>query len=182
MIKSLIAAGALGAALTAAPAMAQPMSMPDTSVYWTLGYSHATYEDGELGGVTGRLGVRFGRFFGVEGEVTVGVAGDEVRYLGTDVDVDLNHDLGIYAVGFAPVNPNFDVFGRVGYGTTDLEASVAGFTASDNQESFNFGVGAQYFFDGANGVRGEYTRKEFDDSGTGDGGANVWSLAYTRRF
>ncbi|HEX8233691.1 MAG TPA: porin family protein [Caulobacteraceae bacterium] len=184
MIKSLVAAGALGAALISAPAVAQPLAMPtDTSVYGTLGYSHGSYEDVDLGGITGRLGVRFGRFFGVEGEATVGVTSDEVNIAGTDVDVDLNHDLGVYAVGFAPVNPNFDILGRVGYASTDLEASAGGFSASGSNESWNFGVGAQYYFDGANGVRGEYTRKEFDDNGAGgDASADVWSLAYTRRF
>lgn len=180
MIKSLTAAGALAAALIAAPAMAQPLSMPtSTSVYGSLGYSHGSYEDVDLGAVTGRLGLRFGRFFGVEGEASVGVAGDEYNFAGTDVDVDLNHDIGAYAVGFVPVNPNFDVFGRVGYATTDIEASVPGVSASDSNESWNYGVGAQYFFDGKNGVRGEYTRKEFTDDG---GDADVWSIGYTRRF
>ena len=32
---------------------------------------------------------------------------------------------------------------------------------------------------GKNGVRGEYTRKEFTDDG---GDADVWSIGYTRRF
>lgn len=180
MIKSFAAAAAIAAALVGAPALAQPLSMPtDTHVYGTLGYSQGSYEDVDLGAVTGRLGLRFGRFFGVEGEASVGVAGDDVNVSGTKVDVDLNHDLGAYAVGFVPVHPNFDIFGRVGYATTDLDASAAGISASGSNESWNYGVGAQYFFDGANGVRGEYTRKSFTDDG---GDADVWSVAYARRF
>lgn len=180
MIKSLTAAGALAAALAGAPAMAQPLSMPmDTQVYGTLGYSQGSYDDVDLGAVTGRLGLRFGRFFGVEGEASVGVAGDDVNIGGTKVDVDLNHDLGAYAVGFVPVHPNFDIIGRVGYASTDLDASAAGLSASDSNESWNYGVGAQYFLDGANGVRADYTRKSFTDDG---GDADVWSVAYTRRF
>jgi outer membrane immunogenic protein len=175
---ALLAAAAVGA-LIGAPAIAQPLSMPgDVSPYGSIGYSQGGYDDVDLGAVTGRLGLRFGRFFGVEGEASFGVAGDDVTVAATNVDVDLNHDLGIYAVGFAPLSPSLDVFGRIGYGTTDVSASAGGFTAAGDDESFNYGAGTQYFFDGANGVRGEYTRKEFNDGGDAD----VWSLAYTRRF
>ena len=53
-----------------------------------------------------------------------------------------------------------------------------GLSASDSAESWNFGVGAQTFFDGSNGVRVDYTRQEFNDGGH----ANVFGIAYAHRF
>ena len=35
-------------------------------------------------------------------------------------------------------------------------------------------------FDGANGVRVDYTKMDFDNSGSDD--VDVWSISYVRRF
>ena len=41
-------------------------------------------------------------------------------------------------------------------------------------------MGAQYHFDGKNGVRGDYTHEAFTNGGSGH--ADVWAIAYTHRF
>jgi hypothetical protein len=91
------------------------------------------------------------------------------------VKVKLNHEAAIYATGTVPISDNFDLFARVGYGTT----KISGGGLSGSEQSWNYGVGGQYFFDGKNGVRGDYTRQDFNDS---LGNADVWSLSYVRRF
>ena len=48
------------------------------------------------------------------------------------------------------------MFGRVGYGTTELEARAPGVSAREDGDSFNYGAGANSFFDGQNGVRGDW--------------------------
>ena len=80
-------------------------------------------------------------------------------------------------MGFAPVGANTDVFARFGYGNSKIKASAGGVSASDDGDSWNYGVGAQHHFDGVNGVRVDWTRHDFD-------GANidVWAVAYTRKF
>ena len=60
-----------------------------------------------------------------------------------------------------------------------LLVSAAGTSASDDGDSWNYGVGGQYSFDGKNGVRADYTRHDFKDSSTN---ADVWSVAYVRKF
>ncbi len=47
-------------------------------------------------------------------------------------------------------------------------------------DSVNYGVGGEYFFDGKNGVRVDYTRFDFQKSGAAD--ADTWSVGYVRRF
>ncbi|MDO1558379.1 porin family protein [Brevundimonas sp. 2R-24] len=175
MRKIILSTAALAAVAVALPAAAQSMSAP--SYYVNGGYGHYEAEDADasLGAITGRFGARFTPNFGAEAEASFGVAGEEIGA----VDVDLNYDAAIYAVGFLPVTPNLELLGRIGYGTTELEASTGGVSVSESESSWNFGVGAQYMFDGMNGVRGDYTRREFNDDA---GSADVWSIAYVRKF
>jgi hypothetical protein len=94
-------------------------------------------------------------------------------------DVHVNDQYAGYAVGFLPVMPNADLLARVGYGATDVDLSQTGHSFHDYVTSWNAGVGGQYFFDGKDGLRADYTRETADRS---DLDANVWSLAYVRKF
>ena len=172
-MKFTAAAAAVAAAMLATPALAQPAT-GGISGYANLGYSLID-EDVTLHAIHARLGGR-GRFVGVEAEGAFGVGGDDIG----GVDVNLNHEFAAYLVGFVPLAAdNADIFARVGYGTSEIEGRLGGISASASDESWNFGGGGQYFFNGGNhGVRAEYTRMEFDDGG----GANVWSIGYVLRF
>lgn len=164
---------AAAAALFAAPAVAQDR------VYGSVGYSQIEAEGVDLGAVTGRLGYKFNPNFAVEGEASFGVSDDDVTIGAVTANVEHEYDAAAYAVGILPISPNFELFGRAGYGTTEIEASAAGFSASDSGESWNYGVGANWYFDGQNGIRADWTRRDF----TNDGGeADVWSLGYVRKF
>jgi len=191
MKKALIAAASAAALAALAPAFAQAQTAP-TGLYGNLGYSNAHADDLDLGAIQGRLGYRFNDYFGVEGELAGGVKDEEGSQTvgGTTVNtkLELEHQEAIYAVGFAPLTPQVDLIGRVGYGNTSAKASAtavgtgAPVTISDtvDGDSWNFGVGAQYHWDTQNGVRVDYTRHEFRDDDAGH--ADVWSVAYSRRF
>lgn len=160
----VIATAAAALALAAAPAFAQTAP---ANFYGTLGFSRVEDSGLELGAVSARAGARFADYFGVEAEAAFGVDGD------TGVDID--RSFAAYAVGFVPVNPQFDLVARVGYGTTRVDA----LGVKTSEESWNYGVGGQYFFDAANGVRAEYTRYDFENGG---GKADVWGVSYVRKF
>ncbi|HEY9218924.1 MAG TPA: porin family protein [Phenylobacterium sp.] len=176
-MKTLVVAAAAAAALLSIPAMA---SAQETSgVYGTIGYAHLDADDVNLGGVQGRLGYRFHPNFAVEGEAAFGINDDEINVgPGLNVDVELKHELAAFAVGYLPVSPNFDLLARVGYATASIEASGAGVSGDEDVDGFAYGVGAQFFFDGLNGIRGDYTHHDFED----DADADVWAIAYSRRF
>jgi hypothetical protein len=72
------------------------------------------------------------------------------------------------------------ITGRLGYGTTSIKADVAGFTASEDGESVNYGAGANWYFDGRNGLRADWTRRDFQDDGAGE--VDTYGLSYVRRF
>jgi hypothetical protein len=180
-MKSLIATASIAAAALAAPVFAQAQDAPSVNgAYGTLGYANTHSGGADLGAIQGRLGYRM-NWLGVEGELSGGVKSDHVAVApGVDARVKLSHQEAIYGVGFVPLSPKFDLIGRVGYGHTKVTASAAGARAAARGDSWNFGGGAQYRFDGVNGIRADYTREEFQR--TGGGHANVWSVAYTRRF
>ncbi len=180
-LSTLAAASTAIAVLLPAAAMAQTTGgmFGPTTFYGTLGYADTDLDHVNLGSIQGRLGARFGQYLGVEGELAGGVKDDTVNVNGVDAKVKLNHQEAIYGVGFLPLSPNFDLLARVGYGHSEGTGSVAGVTADAKGDSWNYGVGGQYSFDGKNGIRADYTREQFQNKG---GDANVWAISYVRKF
>jgi len=183
MKNALISAASLAAIAAVVPAAAQAQiattAEVPTGIYGGVSAGIADGSGIDLGVIGARLGYRFNNFFGVEGDLGTGLKSDTDTIAGVDVNTKLKYDAAAYGVGYLPIGPNTDLLARVGYGTTKLRAKAAGVSASDSTESWNFGVGAQHFFDGQNGVRVDFTRKEFEDSSAH---ANVWTVGYTRRF
>lgn len=172
----LLATAAL--TLLGTPAFAQSFSDPQ----WTgsVGYTHLDGDDGSLGAVTGRVGAKISRYIGVEGEASFGVKDDDIIVGGVDGSLEHEYDAALYAVANVPVSENFELFGRVGYGTTSIKADVAGVETSEDGESLNYGAGANYFFDGQNGLRADWTRRDFTDDNGGE--LDTYGLSYVRRF
>lgn len=181
MKNALIAVASLAAMAAVVPAAAVAQEAPaKAGAYGGVNAGIVNGSGGvDLKAIQGRLGYRFNDWIGVEGDLATGLKSDTDRIAGVDVNTKLKHSADAYVVGFAPIGPNTDLIARAGYGTTKLRAKAAGVSASGSEESFNFGVGAQHHFDGQNGVRFDYTRKEFRH---GDDKADIWSLGYTRKF
>ncbi len=163
MKKLLIAASAAALSL-AAPALAHA----EASVYGTIGYANVSVDPVNLGVIQGRLGVNLTPHFGVEAEAAFGVADDEI--LG--ISVELTHTYGAFAVARLPVSENMDIFVRGGFASAEVD--VGGTSASEDGAAY--GVGVEGFFTPNDGVRLDYTRYDFG------GDADVWSIAYVRKF
>ena len=155
-----VAAGLAAAAIIAPAASAQ--------VYGGVGYSTFTAdaggEDATVGGVMGRLGFKSNPFFGVEGEVAIGIQEDNFDVLGTQVDVSLENSYGVYAVGWLPIPLVGDIFGRVGYADLSIEASALGTSVSDSGSGLAYGAGIQLSNIPFTKLRLEYTRYQPDDA------------------
>lgn len=166
MKKTLIAAAAVALSFAAAPAFAQDASAPQA--YGSLGAAVIADDFVSLGAAQVRLGAKFTPNFAIEVEGAVGVMDDSIG----GVDIELDHQIAGYLVGFFPVSDKAEFIGRVGYST--FQVSVPG--GSGSADTVNIGVGMQYNFDDHNSLRGDYTYM------AGDGNANMYSLAYVRRF
>jgi outer membrane immunogenic protein len=181
MKNALIAAASLAAIATVVPAAAQAQdaTATNTGAYVNLNGVLGDYGSADVGAIQGRLGYRFMPYLGVEGELAGGVKSDKDTIAGVRVTQKLKHEEAAYAVGFLPLGPSTDILARIGYGSTKVSAKAAGTSVSDSITSVNYGLGAQHLFDGANGVRVDYTYQDFTK---GRGHANVWSLGYVRKF
>lgn len=164
-MKTILSAAVAAAALLAVPAFAHA---DEANAYASIGYSNVDIDPVNLGAISARIGVKVNPYFGLEGEAQFGVADDDI--LGTTVE--LKHAFGVFAVASYPITPNIDVFARVGGATATVD--IGGTDANSNGAAY--GAGAQYFFDGTNGVRVDYTKYELDAD------ADVWSVSYVRKF
>ena len=171
----LLAAVAVSA--IAAPAFAQSVQGP--SYYGTLGYSQLDHSDGDLGAVTGRIGAKFNPYIGVEGEASVGVKDDDFTVAGVDGSIEHEWDAAGYVVGKVPVSDRLELFARGGYGHTELKQEFPGANTDVGGDSWNYGAGANYYLDGVNGLRADWTRRDYRDDA---GEADAYSLSYIRRF
>ena len=180
MNKILIFAAAAALSAIASPVFAEDSgAFSPTTFYGNLGGTVYHLDVGVASAnavcIGGRLGARFGKYLGVEGEVGVGV-NNATFAPGVSAKVDSAY--GAYAVGFLPVAPNADLFARVGYGRTHMTVNIPGGSASGSDDAVNYGGGGQYFFDAKDGVRVDYTRVH----STTNGNTNTFSLAYVRKF
>lgn len=176
-MKALIAATLVAASVAAIPALSHAQVSPE--YYGSAGYGAMRTDGADIGVLQGRLGARLTPHFGVEGEVGVGVTDDKTYVAGAPVTVELKHQAAAYAVGYLPVTPQIDLLARAGYGTTKLKSSVAGLSSSESQDSWNYGVGAQYKLDDKNGLRADWTKSEFTNS---KADADTLAVSYVRKF
>ncbi|MBI1250017.1 MAG: outer membrane beta-barrel protein [Alphaproteobacteria bacterium] len=165
MRKFAFLSAAAAAIAIACPAAAQSRAMDAGRVYVGAGYTQLDADDIDVGGVTGRVGYRFTPNLGVEGEATFGVDDDTAQDFGVPIDVELDNQWGVYGVGFVPITPSVEAFGRVGYVQVEAQGSVGGFTAGVDEDGIGFGGGVQWHATDHFAVRGDYTRLEGDDDG-----------------
>jgi len=179
-MKSLMIAASVAALAAAAPALAQAQDA-NKGLYGTLGYSQ-TANAVDLGAVQGRLGYQMNRWFGVEGELGVGVKSDELNFApGLDERVRLEHQEAIYGVAFLPITPRFEFLARGGFGNTKVSVDLPqGTTYLNRDTSWNYGAGMQFKFSDRNGIRGDWTREDFRRDGAGH--ADVWAASFVHKF
>jgi outer membrane immunogenic protein len=186
-VKSLIAVAAVAAiSAIAAPAFAQVDASTFAPVTYegSVGYTGIQLNGADLGAIDLRAAANFGKYAAIEAEGAFGV-NDQNGTVGTvATKLHLNDEYAVYGVARWPVIANGNLFARVGYGHSDIKATASlngqSSSATAGSDSVNYGVGGEYFFDGKNGLRVDYTRFDFQNNNTKD--ADTWSIGYVRKF
>lgn len=169
----MIAASAAAMALAASAASAQV-----GGVYGSVGYAATDREDANLSAIQGRVGVKLHPNFGIEGEGAIGIGDEDI---GPDTTVKLDHQLAAYGVGFVPLGDRFELLGRVGYGNTQISVDSPLGDGDADANSWNYGVGGQFWVTGNDAIRADWTKHNFDED-ENDADLDVWSVGYVRRF
>ncbi|HEY5411430.1 MAG TPA: outer membrane beta-barrel protein [Caulobacteraceae bacterium] len=200
-MKFMLATAAVAAICAGVPALAFAQDTNEVSengVYGDLGWSHVMTHGADTDGIQGRVGARFYRFFGIEGEIGGGLSngsntvdftsGTPPVTTPTSVGVKQTLAGAVYGVGFLPITHRFDLLARVGYGGSRYDVSPNGMTSYRVTENgIRYGVGGEYFLDGKNGIRVDYTREHMGNLDDTPGffparNANVWAVSYAHRF
>lgn len=181
-MKSLIALAAVAAiGAVAAPAFAQTLPVLGQVTYnGSISYAATNTEGADLGAVNLRAGADAGKYLGAEIEGSFGVNQPFGEQGMTATQLHLNSQYAAYAVARLPVLDNANLFVRVGYGHSDLRITTLTAAVNNGLDSWNYGVGGEYFLDGKNGVRVDFTRSDY--MGRGLDIADTWSVGYVRRF
>jgi hypothetical protein len=169
-MRTLLAAAAVTMGIAAAvPAMAETSG--------SLGYTSLDTDRAQVSGVTGRL-TWTQAWYGAEAEASFGTGDDTVRVGGSSVKVKLSHEESVFGRAQWYAQPNFDVFVRAGYTNTRFSNSGLPVRRNGSNQAFSYGLGAEYYFDGANGLRFDWTQRDYKAIDTSDS----WSISYTRKF
>jgi outer membrane immunogenic protein len=154
-------------AMLAAVGAAAVMAMPAAAhADWYAGAAYTRFdaEGADIDAATGRLGYRVTPNFAVEGEGSVGLDEDD--------GVELNHNVGAYAVGILPVTQSLDLHARVGYQQSEVDTPLGDI----EDDGVGYGAGATWNVSPSFGIRGDWTRLE------GDNDADAISVGGTFRF
>lgn len=162
------------ALVSLAAILAAPIAVAQGNVELSGGYTQFDTDGAKVGALTGRGTYFFNQYLGVEGEASIGVNDDDVG----PATVELDHSLGAFGVLRAPVAERLELFGRLGYQTSEISADVPGFGgASADVDGLAYGVGGKFFLTEKFGIRADVGRFE------GDGEeADVLSIGGVYRF
>lgn len=157
-----------------------PAAVADSELYVNGGVSIFDTDEATINALNMRGGVNFNEIMGAEFEAAFGLGAEDFDAIdGAQVEVE-NQFSGFF-VGRYPVLSRVDVLGRVGYTTGELQISNSGVSTDAEIDGFAFGLGGEFMFTEAFGIRGDYTRIEADDDQF-DGGVNVFAVVGVFKF
>ena len=149
------------ALVSLAAILAAPIAVAQGNLEISGGYSQFDEDGAEFGALTGRGTYFFNRYFGAEGEVSIGIDDADVG----PATVELEQSFGAFGVLRAPVTERFELFGRAGYAASEFSAAVPGLgSATADVDGLAYGVGGKLFLTERLGVRLDASRYEGDDS------------------
>ncbi|CAG4884917.1 Porin family protein [Georgfuchsia toluolica] len=172
-LKSIAVALVLATAATSASAQ----------VYGEIGYSALNADgdgvDVDLGTLGATVGYEINKNFAVEAMIAGGVQDDDIQDpLFGNINVDLKHTYGAFLKPKMNLGQNFEIFARLGWAKTKIEANGGGVTDSDSESDFAYGVGVQYSFSPKAYVTGGYMNLLDKDGIEVDG----WNIGVGYKF
>ncbi|MFY9329250.1 MAG: porin family protein [Georgfuchsia sp.] len=168
--------------ISVAIALVVAATAASAQVYGEVAYTGLTYEEeggkADLGTLGATIGYEINKNLAVEGMFAAGVQDDDVDVGGFNVNVDLKNTYGVFLKPKAELAENLEVYARLGWAKSKIEASAFGQTMSDSGSDFAYGVGLQYSFSPTTYVTGSYTNL-YDKEGTTIDG---WGIGIGYKF
>jgi opacity protein-like surface antigen len=145
------------AALSCASAQAQYIPTPS---YLELGMVNATVDtaSGKVSPTSIRLvsGTDFHPNMGLEAIFAVSTSDGSATIKNVPGRLKINNNWGLYLKPKFDVSPQIEVFGRIGFASTNLSASGSLASASGTSQSGAYGLGLRYKFNKSVGINMDY--------------------------
>ena len=109
--------------------------------YASIHYTQDGFPSADPNAVAFKLGWRANRFAAVEARAGFGVGDDTVTYLGSPVDVSIDHYFGVYGKGILPFSDWFSVYGLLGVVGGRVTADGFGYRANSSDTGVSYGAG-----------------------------------------
>jgi len=134
------------ALLTAAAFSASAQTAP--AFYGELGYTALSYSESGYKADPGMLravvGTEIHPNLNVEGMLGVGIKDGSTRVSNVNISSQVDRFWGVYLKPKVMLTPDIELFGRVGYASSKVTASVPGYAISDSGNSMSYGVGLNF--------------------------------------
>lgn len=120
-----------------------------TGLYAGVGVAQVQYkEDGfqslEPTAITFRVGSQLNPNFAVEARLGTGLSDGSGTFSGIPISAEIDNFYGVYAKGIIPVTSWFAPYAMVGYTHAKVTARAGGFSASNSDSDFSYGIGADF--------------------------------------
>lgn len=136
----LIGAGTFAASAQAQQSFSSPQGyVGGDAMFWSLDPDRGSSRDSV--GLRLRGGAQFNEYFALEGQLGTG---------GSDGGAELDHLVGAYAKGIAPIAPTARLYGLVGMTEVDFDR--------DSESGFSYGAGAEIDVANNLSVNADYMR------------------------
>ncbi|HEX5094158.1 MAG TPA: porin family protein [Burkholderiales bacterium] len=137
LLRSLAGIAACGALATG---WAQEGTYAGVS-YASVHYTQDGFPSADPSAAAFKLGRRLNPFLAIEARAGFGVGDDTVTYLGSPVDVSIDHYFGLYAKGILPLGDAFSVYGVAGVVGGRVIADGFGYRATRSDTGLSYGAG-----------------------------------------
>ncbi|MDN7132702.1 porin family protein [Halomonas sp. MC140] len=85
-------------------------------------------------------------YVALEGRLGTSLNDDTITVFDTDVDIEVDHIAGLYAVGHLPLGSVASFYGVLGYTSAELTASIQDFSERSSDSGISYGGGIQGMF------------------------------------
>ncbi len=144
--------------IAAAAAIAFAAAGAQAQLYGEVGYSAINVDmpghGVDLGAISGIVGYGVHENLAFEGFLALGVNDDKIG----STKVELEHAYGIFAKPRVMLNPNFELYGRLGYVESKAKGSNSLGSLSDSDGDWAYGIGGNYYFNPNTYLGVSYTR------------------------
>lgn len=135
---ALITLAALGASAQTTP----------SKLYGEIGYTMLDYKESGYSADPGILraviGTEVHPNLNLEGMIGVGITDGNTRVGNVTIKSEVDHFWGLYVKPKVALTPDVELFGRVGYASSKVTASVPGYALSDSGNSMSYGAGVSF--------------------------------------